>query len=595
LPRTAALSQKRGCVPTHAGGQRVFIACRVSFHYDRALNHRDRLVNANTRPRPGIRGVCSLLLCLFFGHADATVILGHVSDSVTHQPIADANVDGSTPAEPGLASQIFSTQTDVNGYYQADVPGGQYSTVVAADSYLTIYSEVIVGNDPVVADFAMSRPATISGTVRAAGNSVAFTKIVLIDGDQGTFQGSTFGDADGKYLFDGLDPGTYAVCVMDPGDIYLDQCYNGFDIPASGERTITPITLHSGDALDLVDINLHIGSTITGTLTDSLTFGPIANGAEFVLYSSTQQVLATFDAPVDADGHFTIGGVAHGSYYLEAGVPYFLFPANSYYVSALHAGAECHGNVPPCIFTEASLFSVPADGTASGVDFQLRPGHLVSGTVRDSETGLGIGGVTVAACEWLGLIRTTAQSTTSADGVYTLSHVVGPGEISLRTSNALGYVDVLWPNFPFYGASICSFEGPGLTFNSYAQNFQNVDFSLVREGTISGHVMPSGAGTNATVEIFTYFGGSLGIAWSGSPDGNGQYQSGGLPPGTYYAVVYFDDYQDCRVYAGYECTDPSGFPPLDPLQSTPIMIAAGQQLESIDFPAVQEIFGSNFE
>jgi len=527
--------------------------------------------------------------------AGATTVSGHVTDSLTHQPIANASVAGSTFVYPGLPVPGFNTQADAAGFYQVDVPANSYSTVVSANSYLTFYSSINVGSDPVVTDFTLAQPASISGAVRAGAAAIAYASVYLFDADLGSTEGVTSSEIDGTYLFDGLAPGTYAICVIEPNDSYLDQCDGGFDIPASGTRMFTPLGLPSGGALNSIDFDLHVGATITGTLSDSLTAAPLTNGAHFVLYSSSQTARATIDIPADPDGKFAIGGVPAGDYYLEAGTLTYSGPVNNYYVSALHAGAECHGGVPPCVFTPASLFSVPAGGTAAGIDFQLRPGHLVSGKITDAVSGLGVAGVTIKACEWIGLIRQTAETVSAADGTYTLAHVVGPGQVSVYTANALGYVDILWPNFPYYGPSWCTFEGSGLTFNSFDQNTGDVDFALTRAGSISGHVSPSALGSSAAVKIMNDIDGTLYLAWFGNPDPDGYYHADHLPPGTYYALVYFDAYQDCRVYAGNVCADPSASPPLDPQQATPITITGGQAAENIDFPATQEIFSDSFE
>lgn len=362
-------------------------------------------------------------------------------------------------------------------------------------------------------------------------------------------------------------------------------------------RSYTLLSPQSGDNLVGIDFALQPGSSITGTLYDNYTSAPIANAdIALTLYSNAQAIVSTAGVTTDAAGSFVLSGIAPGSYYLEAGAPFFESPVNSYYVSALHGGAECTAGVPACTFTDASLFVVPADGTVSGIDFQLRPGHFVSGKVTDADTGLGIAGVTVKACEWIGLIFETAETTTAADGSYQLRHVVGPGSIGVSTSNALGYVDQIWQDIPLYPEYNCPVDGSTLAFASSDENISDIDFALAQPAAIGGHITPSAVAANPTLQLFKpKAGGILSPLWYGNPDANGDYLITGLPAGTYFAYVWFDGFQDCRVYAGYPCADEEGQLVIDPQQATPIVVGPGQALTNIDFPATQEVFGNGFD
>jgi len=536
------------------------------------------------------------LLGLLLSSAQAATISGRVTDASNGQPIAAASVFGVV----SFFQSRFQATTDADGFYEAQASPGLYSVSVNADGYLYQQAMLDVGGSPVVADFSLTRAASIGGTVRVEGVATANERVVLFDLDQNGIASDTVSGDDGSYVFTDLMPGNYAACVIDLDDVFLDQCYNGLNVPATGIKSYSTLALQSGSELTAIDFSLQPGSTIGGMLYDRYSSEPIANAAAtFVLYSSDQALIGTAETTSDANGAFLVSGIAPGNYYLEAGVPFRAVPPtspiNAYYATALHAGGDCTGQDPPCPFTEASLFSVPAGGS-TGIDFDLRPGHSISGRVTAAETGLGIFGVTVKACEWIGLIFTTAQTTTAADGSYTLTHVVGPGEVSVSTFNTIGYADREWPDFLLYPAEwACPpFDGAGVTFTSADENVDGIDISLARAASVSGHVDPSTAGAEATVEILVDVEGTLGIVWYGTPDEYGDYHLAGLPAGKYYALAYFDAYQDCRVYAGRACADPSAFPPFDVQQATPIVLAPGETRADIDFPA-EEIFRNGFD
>jgi len=549
-----------------------------------------------TIARPGLTAALLVLLCTVSSASRATTLSGHVTDAGTGNGVAGASVSGVILFSP----TSFLTTTDAGGYYQVNIAAGTYAATASADGYLQANASLNVSADPVVADFVLTRPASVSGTVRvqSSGVGLADETVILTPIDDGTLGGQSVSTDDGSYSITDIQPGHYYACVANPNDGYLDQCFNGMNIPASGISAYTTITLASGDHLTGIDFSLMSGSTITGTLHDSYFQTPIANApVAFKLISSAQQIVNAIDSTTDANGQFTLQGIAAGDYYLSAGARFVYWHPNTYYFPALHGGGDC---IPSCTPGPSNLFTVPAGGVASAIDFSLRPGHIVTGKVTDSQSGLGIGGVTVQTCELPGpLFNITATAKTASDGSYTLSHVLGNGVTHAYTANSLGYVDIAWPNTPIYISTFCdTIDGTSLAFGNPQEQLSDIDFALTTGAAITGQVTATefpGVGVPAQVEVWKDEGGSLSLAWSGLTDMNGNYESNGLQTGTYYVLAYYGLYEECQVYSGQSCANDGGPPSVDPVSASPLTFDSISTQSGVNLQLAVDIFRNTFE
>jgi len=548
----------------------------------------------NARRREAI-AVLALLLPALSPNSHATTLSGHVTDAATVDAIAGATVSGSK-----LFSNVsFQTTTDAEGYYQVELIDGPYAVTANASGYLQANDSANASGSPLVLDFALNKPATISGSVRelTSANALSHAIVLLMPLDQGIVGAEAVTADDGAYSISDLSPGHYKACVANPLDDYIDQCYDSQNLAASGSIGYTPIKLDSGQILSGVDFSLQTGSAISGTLTDLRFSVPAANSfPRFLLLSSDKALVAKIDTRTDASGSYSLGGIPAGDYYLAADANYHYSVPNSYYGLAYHADSPCSG---PCTSDDASLVHVPVAGTASAIDLALPPGHVVTGKISDAQSGLGIAGVTVQTCEMPGLLfAVTAETTTGPDGTYALAHVVG-NAAHLYTANTFGYVDIAWPDTPIYLSTYCdALDGSTLTFSSADQDLSGIDFALHSGAAISGRVTASeypDRGVSARIQIWKSTDDGLSLAWSGTTDSDGYYGSNGLQTGTYYVLAEYDQFLQCQVYLGQSCDTPSGPPGVNPAQATAINVDEIATHGGVDLQLNVEIFHGDFD
>jgi hypothetical protein len=537
---------------------------------------------------------------------------GHVSDAITGQPVANADVN----IWESFPDPIFNqhTSTDGNGYYQMAVPDGSivhYS--VSATGYATQNQDIFpAGADPVVVDFALASAGSISGTIHAAtaGNpAVANVTVSLLDASSKTTIAQTTTGTDGSYSFPGLTAGAYGVCVIDPTDIYIDSCYSDNDIPADGTITLTTLDLTAGGGFSGIDLSLQTGAVMSGTLSDSYFGGPIADTPiEFTLYSPQGAQVAAVTANTDAQGGFTLVGLAAGSYYLEAGAHFIAGSQNSAYTLRLYGGGECalpSGQSPSCPFATATQVVVPTGGL-TGVDFGLFPGYVVKGRVTDANTGAGIPNATINVCDnpSIFLYGISGTATTDANGNYTIGHAVG-AHTYISATNAPGYLSAVWPSTPTQPSDGCL--GPEksaaqqLNFTAPDQVLTGVDFGLHTGASISGTVTAGDLpGNPIEANLWLYQSdGQGGTTWIATlrSDANGHFQTPGVPPGAYYIAAYYDNGADCQMYSAEACGtwDPTHPLSLDLSAATPVPLTPGQAQTGVALQLKGDVFHDSFD
>lgn len=542
----------------------------------------------------------------------AITVSGYVTDAITHQPIVNATVNiWELVPDPPFNQDTY---TDGNGYYQMAVPDASIVHFsVSATGYATQNQDIFTtGADPLVEDFALASAGSISGTIRAAtaGNpALANVTVSLLDASSKTTIARTTTGTDGSYSFPGLTAGAYGVCVIDPTDIYIDSCYNGNDIPADGTITLTTLDLTAGVGFSGIDLSLQVGAVMSGTLNDSYFGGPIADTPiEFTLYSPQGTQVAAVTANTDAQGGFTLVGLAAGSYYLEAGAHFIVGSQNSAYTLRLYGGGECalpSGQSPSCPFATATQIVVPTGGV-TGVDFDLFPGYVVKGKVTDANTGAGIPDATINVCDNPSqfLYGVSGTATTDANGNYTIGHAVG-AHTYISATNAPGYLSVVWPSTPTQPSDGCL--GPEksaaqqLDFTAPDQVLTGVDFGLQTGASISGTVSASDLpGNPIKANLSLYLSdGQGGANWVASlrSDANGYFQTPGVQPGTYYIAAYYDNGADCQMYnaAGCGTWDPTNPLSLDISVATPVPLTSGQAQTGVALQLKGDIFHSNFQ
>ena len=566
-----------------------------------AACHKERTVISNAHRHRAWTAVPVFVACLAFRFAQATPVSGHITDADTQAPIAGASFSGFILFNPNYS---FITTTDAQGFYQVDLPDGNtYDVEASADGYVTLFDSITPNGTPVVADFVLYAGASIQGTVRqAADNSaLAGANVTLLNADTAAFLGQSETDAAGNYAFGPLNPGNYAICVIDHDDLYLDTCYEQMTTGADGVPVFTAIALTAGQSATAIDITLSGGATITGTLRDGYDNALIAGAPmDFQFYSAQKKPIFTASTVSEPDGSYAIHGLAPGNYYISAGYG-FDRTANSLYRSRFHgcASGEC------TIDAAASVDVQP--GGAGGIDFAPYPGFIVTGKVTDALTNAGIPGVTVESCEYYYFFfdAISGSTVTDANGDYVLKHVIGTQASSphVATIDAPGYFNLAWVQTAVTPVSFCTSPPAGnpiAGFTTPDQPVGQIDFALQKGAAISGTIRADipGVTLRGFIRLFSFDGQTEHLISQSDSADDGTYTTIGLPAGTYYIVAYSADPGACALYGDGSCDGPGGLDnayAIDFGNGTPIILTESQVQGGIDVHLPVRIFASGFE
>jgi hypothetical protein len=296
--------------------------------------------------------------------------------------------------------------------------------------------------------------------------------------------------ADGSYQLAGAPAGTYYVAArsVDHQDMaYPAAPCSDFDpyqlssCALSSAETIT-LTFGGGDVTG-IDLALPLNAAIEGTIRFRVNGGiggDVGNAAVGVYDSSGVSLVYALG---DAQGHYALGDLPPGTYYLEgAAVSYF---------SEIYSGIDCPllgSNCNPTVGTPVVL----AQGqTVSDLDFDLVAASSVVGRVTDAQSGVGVAGVAIDT--WNSTDDTHCGATaTDADGYYvagdSLVFCNGPAR-KVSTDAGRGYIDQVFdgitcPNGPAY-LGLCPLDTATLlTIPAPAPQPVEADFVLQRGDAI---------------------------------------------------------------------------------------------------------------
>jgi len=271
-------------------------------------------------------------------------------------------------------------------------------------------------------------------------------------------------------------------------------------------------------------------------------------------------------ATTDGSGHYTVN-----------------IPAGSYAVIS----QDTHGHINkiysttggvPCsaVCDVNALTEVNVTSTAiTGIDMVLSPGGRIAGVVTDAGTGLPLANVTINFVD-PGPNVIFTKAVTDAFGNYLSEGGTDTGNVWAFTQNTQGYREEAYNNVYCAGCDPTQDGHPmAVTLGVTSGPF---NFALDAGGHISGTVTDADGSprSNVTVHIVN----SSGTHVVGA-DTNiaGQYDSGGLVPGTYFAYTHNDLGLVDRLYNGAIC--PGGF--CTAIQGTPIPVVVGGHASGVDF------------
>ena len=381
--------------------------------------------------------------------------------------------------------------------------------------------------DNTYTDVAFSGGA-ISGVVYSSDGSQTLAN-VNVDIDQGGFGACT--DENGVYLISGLPLGDYRVragggwnwCENQDSPYVVEYYSETMDVDAAEVFVIGAGSFaHAG-----VDFTMDIGGVIAGFVLD-LYGDPLSNINVSVEIPDQG---GGGGACTDENGAYTIRALPHGSYRVDAGGDWnWCQNQPGEYVRQYYD--HTHD------WEQATLLALEAGSDSyTGINFNLEPGGIIEGYVRDAETDLPLSNINVGAN------RTDHSGGESActdeNGYYIIyglpygDYVVNAGEDwSWCHEGPSEYVREYYDNAYFEE------DATPVPVDQNTSPVTGIDFYLERGGAITGRVTDAGGSPleNVRVQANTYDDGShyYRSAWT---DASGTYTITGLVDEDYRVAV----------------------------------------------------------
>lgn len=372
--------------------------------------------------------------------------------------------------------------------------------------------------------------ASISGTVteEGSGSPMANACVFVVDEDGVLLAAAARADVMGAYSASGLAAGNYKVGFVDcsPPGFHRPEFYD--DKPDLVSADV--VTVASGQLVEGIDAALAAGGgSISGTVTEAGTGMPLADVCVYV-YDNSDELAGA--AITDASGAYTAGGLdagAHTVSYQDCERPEM--HVSEWYDGSLDAaGAD---DVP-----------VSAGMKTAAIDATLARGAYISGSVREEQTHTSLSGICVEAYD-ASSFELRSASRTGASGEYTLGGVAsGSYQVQFYDCVAPLYHIAEWYNGePDVGAADLVHVGDAGSTRS------GINATLAAGGSIRGRVTEAGTGDELpSICIFSYEAVTEEGFASDVTDASGEYEVGGLLPGSY--KVYFSDCAPTQTYGG---------------------------------------------
>ena len=215
-------------------------------------------------------------------------------------------------------------------------------------------------------------------------------------------------EADGSYLLGAFPPGTFYVRAdPEPLSFYVLRY---FDDKVSLE-TADPIVIAGEETVSGIDLRLPGGGVIGGTIRDMAGI-PLA-GIDIDIFDSSGMQITDLDDDTDAAGHYEIGAMEPGLYYVLADPD----PALGYIDTFFGGSFQIETATP---------VGVSAGVYASGIDIYLPTGGTISGRVTSAVGGSPVDGTRIHAFDSSGHSLSGQSVSTAADRVTVNSATTVP-------------------------------------------------------------------------------------------------------------------------------------------------------------------------
>ncbi|MEO1082825.1 MAG: carboxypeptidase-like regulatory domain-containing protein [Acidobacteriota bacterium] len=361
----------------------------------------------------------------------------------------------------------------------------------------------------------------------------------------------------GRYTFTDLPAGSYRLVAF-TNNVFLGEVYD--DIPCSpfGDCPVnqgTPIAVELGQTVEVEEIGLTLGGSVTGRVVDRRTGAPLSF-AEVALQRN-DDFGTFFTAFTGQDGTYRAEGLPAGTY--TAWTQIF-----GPYRNQAFDGVDCQQCPPP----EATPLVVEEAQTRDGIDFRVARLGAILGTVEDTEGNPASGQVVVAFEPETGLVNAVFSN---PDGSYSLG-ATDPGRYFVVAGEiGLGLVPELFREVPCIESVFgdCDFNRGERVEVELEETITDIDFTLSPGATISGRVTVAGEGTPVdAVRVTLTDDVGIFIAGQNVDPTDGSFRFEGLAGGTYLvdAEPLFEDFYRV-VFRDAVC-----LPECDLDQATPIVV-----------------------
>ncbi|MCG6964784.1 MAG: carboxypeptidase regulatory-like domain-containing protein [Acidobacteria bacterium] len=497
-------------------------------------------------------------------------ITGSLTDEVTGNPIPYTRVEVYCPSQ-GFDAETF---TGADGSYtmgglgtgdcwvrtwnELDYIDEIYDDFIC-DGFFCDFTDgtpvpVVDSETTTGIDFALGREGAISGILTDARDDspLASAQVRVYNAGGGT-AGSATTDDQGIYSVPNLRPGTYYVKGWSYPD-FVGELYDDIPCPDYCDPTTgTPVAVTSGQITTGIDFALTPTGSITGTVTISSSAAPLSQ-LQVAAYDLTGALVA--EGTIDSGNNtYEIIGLPAGTYFVTAtGGPYV---------------GELYDNIPcldACDPTTGTPIQVNAGAATPNIDFILDPLPTISGNVLDSVSGAPLESASVYFCDSQGYYWGIAH--TDSNGAFTF----GVSEAGTFFAGVVseGHIPEVYQEIQCpYSCQLT--DGTPITVN-LGTDVTGIDFTPDPESMISGTVTSQSGDPITQIEVSAYdaTGTRRGHAVS---DSLGQFQIGGLPADSFYAMAEdtFSPYDWVKqIYNGIDCLESC-----DPTTGTPITTTVG--------------------
>lgn len=489
-----------------------------------------------------------------------------------------------------------SVRTDREGGYRVDgLRAGRYFVRASSSSELVdeLYDRIpcprgscdLAAGTPVVVergeevriDFQLATGGSVSGRVLAEDSGEPLADIFVLIADSDGVAASDHSDQDGRYRATGLPAGSYIASTLHSGD-FFSYVFGGGPCPVVGPCdgvTGEPIRVEAGAETGNVDFSLVRGLSVSGRVF----LGDFGFGLPNVFVALFDQAgMPITSTATDDLGLYRISPLPAGTFFARAGTQFTGLHTDAGLLEKLYRDVPCP--FATCDVTAGTPIVLEEGFEATGVDFAMAQGGVISGSLTDEATGQPIRRPAFVEIFDSSGIRVTADSV-DRNGNFRVG-ALPTGTYFARVPSASGFIGEL------YGGRPCVVDcdvaaGVPVAVASGSET-SGIDFQLTLGGGFEGTIFREGAVERffVRIEVFDAQGSLLGSVIPAQPVSlvsrdSASYRVGGLPPGSYFVRAEAPGVVG-ELFGGGPC-------PLkcDPRAGTPVTVDADGTTEGVDF------------